>query len=172
MADNGSRTHEPNLREVTAELDGMRETFCARLAAIRELIDERDKRYSSKFDESKEAVRAALAAQKELTESAFKSSEKAISKAEDAQSAYNARSNEFRGQLEDQANRLLPKEEATARFRVYDEKIEEIKAELTALREFRSASSGRQDQQRWVFGLLGALGVAILAGLFDFLVRR
>jgi hypothetical protein len=41
---------------------------------------------------------------KEQTRASFEASEKAIVKAENAQRDYNVRSNEFRGQLDDQAS--------------------------------------------------------------------
>lgn len=77
------------------------------------LIQSNDKRYQESFESQRQAVKDALAAQKELTTAAFNSSEKAIVKAEDAQRDYNQRSNEFRGQLDDQAQTLMPRTEST-----------------------------------------------------------
>ena len=39
---NGYRTHEPSLRELTADLDGLRDLLLAKIEANREILDERD----------------------------------------------------------------------------------------------------------------------------------
>ena len=72
----------------------------------------------------------------------------AIQKAEDAQRNYNERSNEFRGQLDDQAKRLMAREEALAKFETYDEKIEDCKREIIKLRESQMETGGRRVQQQ------------------------
>lgn len=142
--DNG-RTHEPNLREITSELDG-----------LRELMDERDRRYGTVAQDAKEAVAAALSAQKELTTAAFAASEKAIGKAEAAQIDYNARSNEFRQALDDSNKDKLSRVEADNRFHVVEEKIGDGKraldqykdsqaAEIRSLRETRSMNVGMKE---------------------------
>ena len=78
---------------------------------MQRLVDERDKQYDARFRTAEIAVTVAFAAQKESTANAFLASEKAIVKAEEAQRAYNERSNEFRGQLDDQAKMLMPRSE-------------------------------------------------------------
>ena len=111
--DNG-RTHEPNLRELTSDLDGLKNLFFEKVKSLRDLMDERHSLYKERADSQKTAVDDALAAQKEQTSAAFVSSEKAIVKAEEAQTAYNTRSNEFRGTLDDQAKLLLSRTEYLA----------------------------------------------------------
>jgi len=129
------RTHEPSLREVTAELDG-----------LRDLMDERDRRYGSQFDASKEAVAAALAAQKELTSQAFTASKEAISKAEATSNLNDAKNNEFRGQLRDQAATFPTRTEVDARIDALTSRFEEFKnstaVEIRSLRESRSEGVG------------------------------
>jgi len=136
---------------------------------LERIMDERDRRYEDRFKAQETAVYAALAAQEKLTNAAFASSEKAIVKAEDAQRDYNVRSNEFRGQLDDQnkvmSNEMLRRAEAEQRFDAQDEKIDEIKKDVGGLRESRSGMSGRDDAldaarqaQRWAIGL----GVTLL----------
>jgi hypothetical protein len=98
-------------------------TLRVELASLRQLVDERDRLYGSQFAGSRTAVDAALTAQKEQVAAAFLASEKAIVKAEDAQREYNVRSNEFRGQLDDQAKTLMPRPESAALFRAADEKL-------------------------------------------------
>ena len=73
------------------------------LKSIRDIVDERDRRYGSQFDASNQAVKDALVAQKELTAAAFTASKEAINKAEAASNTNDAKNNEFRSQLKDQA---------------------------------------------------------------------
>ena len=110
--------------------------------ALRELVDERDRLYKERDESRRTAVDAALTAAKEKTTDAFIASEKAIVKAEDAQREYNARSNEFRGQLDDQAKTLMPRFEADSKFRAQEDKVEALRKEVQSLRESRSEGSG------------------------------
>lgn len=149
------------------------------LRSVEALMDERDRRYEDKFKALDNATEKALAAVREQTAAAFKANETAISKAEAAQTSYNVRSNEFRGQLDDQAKRLMPREETLAKFASYDEKLEDCKKELGVLREAQMESAGRTVQRseqrqtaQWTIGqvlstLLAVAGFAIaIAAMF------
>ena len=72
---------------------------------LRELMDERDRRYTERADNDRRAV-----------EAAFKASEKAIQKAEEAQTAYNETHNELSRKLDDQNKATMPRTEIEARF--------------------------------------------------------
>lgn len=87
------------------------------------LLDAYDQRYTQRFASAELAVKDALAAQEKAVTAAFLASEKAIVKAEDAQKDYNVRSNEFRGQLDDQNKMQMPRIEAMGLFRAMDDKI-------------------------------------------------
>jgi len=149
-----------------------------KVTALRELMDERDKRYAVQFDAGGTAVSTALAAQKELTSAAFASSEKANAKTEDAQSSYNERTNELRGAMSDQSKTLLPRSEAEARFSSMEEKIEENKKQVASLRESRSSGTGRDMAQesyrtlmKWLVGtaigvMISGFGAALTITLF------
>jgi len=107
----------------------------------------------------------------ELNRERFGAIKEAISKAEAAQTAYNERSNEFRGQLDDQAKRLMAREEALSKFAAYDEKIEDCKQAIAALREAQMAGVGRKEervelrqQANWSIGQIIAV-VAVLVTL-------
>ena len=172
-SENG-RTHEPSLRETVSQLDDLKELLLVMLAAQAKVTEERDRRFEDKFKSQEAAVVAALSAQKDATLSAFMASEKAIVKAEDAQREYNARSNEFRGQLDDQAKLLMSRSEAGARFDATDLRIEELKkrydSELASLREFRSETGGQRLQHsedrtlyNWSVGLAITIGLAVIS---------
>jgi len=104
-------------------------------------------------------AREAVHAQARLNATIVASQEKAITKAEDAQREYNVRSNEFRGQLDDQNKMQLPRTEASSRFDAIDAKIEvarketekvvdSIRTDLFQLRDQvnkRANESGGQD---------------------------
>jgi hypothetical protein len=116
----------------------------AQLCAIQKFIDERDRRYEERFK-----------AMDEKTGLALTSSKEAVTKAEVATEKRFDAVNEFRGTLSDQAATLLPRAEAAARFTSYDEKIDEIKKDITSLRESNSKSQGRSS------GFNSAWGIAV-----------
>jgi chromosome segregation ATPase len=152
-------------RKLSNDLHALQE----KVIALRELMDERDKRYAVQFDAGSTAVSTALAAQKELTSAAFASSEKANAKTEDAQSSYNERTNELRGAMSDQSKTLLARSEAEARFSSVEEKIEENKKQVASLRESRSSGSGRDQAQEAFRTLMKWLvGTAITVLIFGF----
>jgi phosphopantetheinyl transferase (holo-ACP synthase) len=159
-----------------------------------QVIADNDRLYDSRFKASELAVNVALSAQKELTAaafaaqkestaSAFAASEKAIVKAESAQQDYNSRSNEFRGQLDDQAKTLMPRNESVTLIRALEEKIVQLglthekdmtvmRTEIQALREFRSITSGKEaavrhddSRSQWSIGIIVALAIGILDAL-------
>jgi len=152
------------------------------LLSLERLMDERDRRYEDRFTALDRATEKALVAVREQTAAAFKANETAIGKAEDAQRSYNERSNEFRGQLDDQAKRLMAREEALTKFSVVDDKIEDIKRELVKLRETQMETGGRRVQQqetqqtvRWGIGqTIAVVGVltAILVALIELLRNK
>lgn len=141
-----------------------------------------EKHYDDRFDEIKDATNKALASVREQTEAAFKANEKAIEKAEKAQTNYNERSNEFRGQLDDQAKRLMAREEALTKFSIYDEKIEDLKRDISKLREAQMEVGGRRVQQQenrqqtnWTIGQAITIALVIagfVVGLIEVLIRK
>lgn len=158
------RTHEPSLREVTVELDG-----------LRDLLDERERRYDERITDIKAATEQRFQSTDKATAAAFAASEKAITKAESAQGDYNARSNEFRGQLADQASTLMPRAEAESTFRqqreLTDKGIDVLRKEVSVLRDFFKESGGRQTAQtegrgnvQWMIGI-GMMVVGIVVGV-------
>ena len=176
--------NEDAIREIIDERDKRYEAHFARIETqilseikgLRDMVDERDRRYGERDEARQKAVDAALAAQKEQTASSFTASEKAIVKAEDAQKEYNARSNEFRGQLDDQARRLIPRTEVEARVKSREEKFARQDLDIRSLRESRSGetagSQGRgdaSDQTRANMAM--AISVISVIGMIILLVK-
>jgi hypothetical protein len=141
---------------------------------------------SQRFDAQEKAVQAALAAQKELTNAAFASSEKAITKAEEAQKSYNQTHNDLSRKMDEQYKEMMPRAESLARHASNEHRYQELKddfsklriefkddlsklrielmKEIGSLRESRSESSGdksgRLSQREligWIIGLLAAV---------------
>jgi len=151
------RTHEPDLREVTAELDGLREVLIARLEGVHAVIEERDKLYKERAESLRDATEQSRAALERQTIQAFASAEKAIDKAETAQRAYNERSNEFRAALDDAQKTLITRVEASGEFNRYAERIEDIKKEIISLRESRKQVEGATTAVKAMWAVLGVL---------------
>jgi hypothetical protein len=176
LTDENGRTHEPSLRELTADLDG-----------IRQIIDERDRRYGVQFADAKEAVQSALIAQKELTSQAFLASKEAINKAESAGNVNDTKNNEFRAQLKDQAATFPTRIEVETRINANTARIDDFKKdfekykdqqaiEIRSLRESRAGADATKSQiventrrSEWstaliisvVFGVFSTVGVIL-----------
>ena len=173
MAGNGGRTHEPTLRELTGQLDDLKELMIEKVQRLSDKIEERDRLYIEKFRAGEIAVSAAITASDKQTAASFASSEKAIFKAEEAQREYNVRSNEFRGQLDDQAKTLMPRMESQTLFKAYEDKLDDMKDQIANLRESRSEGGGKESarhgdllQRNWLivaFCAAASLIVSVLA---------
>jgi hypothetical protein len=154
--DNG-RTHEPSLRELTGQLDDLKELMKIQFDSSERLMEERDTRYLDRFQ-----------AMDEKTSLALTSSKEAVTKAEVATEKRFDSVNEFRNTLRDQATLLMPRSETETKFLGIEEKIEDLKKEIITLREYKSQSTGQQISQNssqlqshWVIGIV----IAILLGI-------
>jgi hypothetical protein len=126
------RFHDPDLKELTAEVDGIRILMLEKATHLLQVMDERNVRYEQRFT-----------AMDEKTSLALTSSEKAVTKAETATEKRFDAVNEFRGSLKDQADTLYPRTEAETKFRSYDEKLDDMKKEISSLREYKSENQGK-----------------------------
>ena len=165
----------------------------ARIIGVEGLISERDRLYGARFEAAGVAVNAALAAQEKAVSAAFLASEKAIIKAEDAQREYNVRSNEFRGQLDDQAKMLMPRAETMTMFRAMEERLESMriffnsqienqrlsfekaveltKIDIMSLRESRSEVQGSHTSTREILSYVIA-SISILIALSSVFLKH
>src|SRR5579872_6286669 len=84
------------------------------IAALRDNITEKDRRYTERFDAAEKSVKTALDAAEKAVNAALVAAEKAVNKAEVAQGMRNEAQNEFRGQLKDQAESFITRVEAFA----------------------------------------------------------
>jgi hypothetical protein len=171
-----NRTHEPNLQEITADLDGLRELILAKFDSSDKLANERNIRYEAMFQSAKDAVASALVAAKDLTSAVAVSSEKAIVKSDASTSANEARSSELRAQLNNQATLFLPRTEGDAKIKSIDDKMDMFRkdfenyketqaSEIRSLRESRSSAVGGLSVATWLIGIGMAL-TGLLLGHF------
>lgn len=174
---------------ITSELHRLDERFVATKTAQDEKFELIERNTATRFADQADNVRIALNAQKELNATVAESSDKAIQKAEDAQKGVNERGNEFRAQLKDQNDTMIPRIEAENAFKNANERIdrsfkaltdnlaaidvglrknqEDLRTDIIALREYNSRIEGRQQQQtkgstdnRWLVGTV--IGLAAL----------
>ena len=143
------------------------------------ILDERENRYNERFvaaekavttalAAAEKAVAAALSAQEKLTTAAFVSSEKAITKAEEAQRDAMSKTNEFRAQLSDQAETLMPRKETAALIDALNVKIAELKeGPIDRLLAFQNNILGRMAVFAAVTSLMGGLIGAVAASFIN-----
>lgn len=138
-AENG-RTHEPSLRELTTDLDGVKSLLLEKVSGLREIIDERDRLYKERSDSQKTALEAALAAANSKNEATGMASKEAIIKAENAQTAYNVSHND----LLKKQDAMMPRTEVDRIVAGWQEKFEDMRGEIAKLREVGSEGSGER----------------------------
>ena len=145
-------------------------TLAVRLDGQERLMDERDRLYAERHAASQDAIQAALLAVKDQTAASFAASEKAIVKAEAAQTAYNEQHNDLVRKMDTQYSYMMPRTEADGRFAAHAEKFDELRRDINALRESRSESGGKAAGASTLWGyVIGAIGA--IAALVAILTR-
>jgi hypothetical protein len=158
-----NRTHEPSLRELTADLDGHRKWTEARLDGLISLINERDRRYEEAKVSNKQAVDAAFDAAKEAVGAALTSAKEAVAEAKRGQDEYNKLHNDLQRKQELLIKETLSRTEADQRFGQVLDKIND-------LRESRSGGMGRAagSAATWATIALGISLVATVLGMLSY----
>jgi len=98
---------------------------------LRTLKEHLETLVAQRFDAQDKAVSSALSAQKELTSAAFASSEKAITKAEEAQKAYNQTHNDLSRKMDEQYKEMMPRSESLARHASNELRHQELKDDFS-----------------------------------------
>lgn len=133
--------------------------------ADKESIDRRFEEIFERFVQSEKAVASALVSQKELYQTVQASSDKAITKAESAQTQYNQGHNDLSRKMEDQYKMMLPRTEAQQNQQNTEEKLEAHRKELAILTskldEIRGKGLGVQNFFGWIVAAI-AVTFAIL----------
>ena len=112
---NGNRTHEPSLRELTVDLDGVKELLLDKVENLKDIINERDKLYKERYE----------------------SQEKAIGKAEESQKVYNQGHNDLTRKMEMQYSVMVPQAEAQLKWSAIDKAIDENRLQIADSRSDR-----------------------------------
>ena len=116
------RTHEPNLRELTAELDSLRELMKAELRGVKELEIERDRRYSERDSSRQEEMKNAVASSKEQSAISFAASKEAVTEAKKSQDSYNATHNDLVRKMERQGAETITRDAVMGLFKSAEER--------------------------------------------------
>jgi hypothetical protein len=150
-------------------------TFETLLVHLTALVDAQRELTNQRFGDQDKAVQAALVSQEKAVAAALDAAQRAVIKAEIAQEKRNEATNEFRGQLSDQAATLMPRAEAEQRLSALDAKFAQLhKADedkIAELMKSRDQTTGRSKgmtamQQALVAVVLIVGGIyAIVAGL-------
>jgi len=142
------QTREPTLRELSMQLAG-----------LRELVNERDARYTERAAASSAAIDAALKAQERLANSVNEASQKAIDKADINAEKWRANANEWRGAMTDREGEFARKPEVDAMF-------SSIRLEIQSLRESRAEGVGgrhnRDDSRANIALIISLVGVVVV----------
>jgi hypothetical protein len=144
VSENAGRANTPDVKEIVSHIDDLKELMEEKVLGLGAVLDERELRFNKVIDERDRRYEDRFTAMDEKTSLALTASEKAVSKAETATEKRFDSVNEFRGQLKDQANSLLPREEANSRFGAMQDRVEEMMKEIVLLREFRSSNFAMQ----------------------------
>ena len=119
------RTHEPNLRELTVETDGLRDLLIEKIERLREVMTN------------------SLSAQEKLTTQAFAASKEAITKAETAQTQYNTGHNDLLKKQDSMISRTEFDVVKNGWNEKFDAMKDSTKLEISGLRESRSEGIGK-----------------------------
>lgn len=123
----------------------------------------------------KELMEQRFVANERSVEAAFKASEKAIEKSETAQTAYNARSNEFRAALDDQSKTFLPRAEADVSFKQLREQITTLQQSDSRGEGMTTAKSQSSANTKWLVALTITVALSIcgwVGSIIFFLATR
>ncbi len=130
----------------------------ANLAALRQVLDERDQRYSQRAASQDAAVKNAL-----------ETSEKAITKAEGATERRFEGVNEFRQTLADQATTLMPRAEYSAQHKALEDKVDASEKRINELQSTQisilARGSGVKEIWSYVIAIIGLI-IAVVAVYF------
>lgn len=158
MPDQDLKGLAAEVRSLRAEMEGL----CTLMDERDRRMDERDRRYEQRFVAQETAVASALVSQEKFNSAAAQNAKEAILKAEAAQLGVNERSNEFRAQLGDQANTLMPRKESeTLSYALrewIDREIKLLRDDIRILNQARSTVEGRS-------GGVASLGSIIFSGV-------
>jgi len=141
------RTHEPNLRELTVETDGLRDLLIEKIERLREVMTN------------------SLSAQEKLTTQAFAASKEAITKAEAAQTQYNTGHNDLLKKQDSMISRTEFDVVKNGWNEKFDAMKDSTKLEISGLRESRSEGIGKGATWNTVLVIVGIVAGVLVTYL-------
>ena len=140
----------PYPSDSNSALPTLREYLEHIIKSLRDLIDERDRRYEERDKSNKDAVKLAFTAMDKASESTA-----------EALKEYKATANEWRATLSDFTAKAASKDDVDRRF-------DELSKQIASLRESRSAFGGgvaaenvARNTKHWVIGTLVTVGIGL-----------
>jgi hypothetical protein len=121
------------------------------------------------IEEQVKALRDAIEASQRLNNERHTASEKAITKAEDAQKSYNATHNDLTRKMEAQTKDFVSRFEMTSMLKNIEERFAHVDADIRSLRESRGERRG-QDQGNEATIASGRANIAIVVSATSVLV--
>lgn len=122
------------------------------------MLREKDLRDNQRFEAQQLALRDALSAQEKAVTAALIAAERAVNKAEAAQEKRNEATNEFRGQLSDQAANLMPRREAQVLIDALAEKVTIMQRRVN---ETGGRAAGLNDAWGYLIGVAGIIAAVV-----------
>ncbi len=131
------------------------------LKALRLLMDERDRRYDERF-----------ASAQEMVQTAFASAEKAIAKAEQAQTIYNQTHNDLQRQMSQKETLFAQKPEVDKEFQRVSERLDDGRRMLGDYQQAQALEIRSLRETRAGYGGIwqAVVAAAVLAGLIGAVV--
>ena len=186
------RTHEPNLRELTAELDGLREVMKAELRSLNDIAVERDRRYSERDSARQDEMKNAVTSSKEQSAISFTASKEAVAEAKKSQDSYNLTHNDLVRKMERQSAETITRDAVMGLFKsaedreitlinnlgerhardihTLEDRLQRIDTDIRYVRESIGAreSKGAGMNQLWGY-VVGA--IALIAFIIDHFIK-
>jgi hypothetical protein len=142
-----------------SELENVRRHVAEQVSQIHASLLSADKLEQERLARASDGLRAL----KTQITIAAKASKEAINKAESAQKDYNVRSNEFRGQLSDQAKTLIPRREVETLLTALSDRYEAVIKSVTDKVDANTLRIERTEGRGSGFTASGAIVMAILS---------
>jgi hypothetical protein len=155
-----------------------REYFSKWLEGLEQLLEERDRRYEERFEAQQSAVAAAFAAQEKLNQFSTTSAKEAITKAENAQNAYNLSHNDLLRKMDEQSKSIdrdmVSRREYQANHQALVEKIDVLRESKSNTEGVASEKKESRGQTNWMVGIAITLilsTISLVMGIVNLIAK-
>jgi hypothetical protein len=130
--------------------------YIGRINSLRDIVDERDRRYEQRFQSQEKAVQVAL-----VTQEKYDERQNSLSDRVTAQQQYFITKQEFEGRHTELVNQIAALREFKASISG-DSKFDEMYREIENLREAKSKIEGASSGIKQSWGVVAAINIAVL----------